>query len=282
VARFSRTFLSIYGQEKLMGAWEYYKTAVVMLFVNQVVPSGAMSGNSFFFSRLIKKGLPGGQALSILFYEELTYNIARLVALLLIIFAYGLLYGFQLAPILIWVGALGAIVYSIFIILLMVTGKKSWLLNIRKFLGRWPLIDRALSRYQLTEAALSQEHWVTPFTLLRHHAKELWATLGWQWVIILCDILTVYTLYRGVGAPVPFFIVALGFVLTIAVASVSVFPGALVLFEGGMVLLYSTVGIPVATALTVTLLYRALSFWLPMPIGLVFYRSLTGKAFETP
>jgi len=56
---------------------------------------------------------------------------------------------------------------------------------------------------------------------------------------------------------------------------VSITPGALIFYEGGMTLFYTLLGIPAGGAFVVTMLYRALSFWLPMPVGLLLYRKLS-------
>src|SRR5436190_4014577 len=51
-------------------------------------------------------------------------------------------------------------------------------------------------------------------------------------------------------------------------------PGALILFEGSMTFFFAGMGIGVSVAVIVTLLYRALSFWSPIFLGLVLYKKL--------
>ena len=58
-----------------------------------------------------------------------------------------------------------------------------------------------------------------------------------------------------------------GYGLPLLVGKVAVIPGGLGVVEGGMVGVYHALGVPTATAVTVVLAYRVLSFWLPNAIG---------------
>ena len=100
-------------------------------------------------------------------------------------------------------------------------------------------------------------------------------TLGWQLLTVFADIFTIYALYRGLHLAVPLSFVILCFGLTLVVSMVSIVPGALVFYESAMTLFYVTLGINVHMALIVTLLFRGLSFWLPMPLGFLLYHRLT-------
>jgi uncharacterized protein (TIRG00374 family) len=68
------------------------------------------------------------------------------------------------------------------------------------------------------------------------------------------DVPTVATILAGFGLPH-------------LVASASFLPGGLGVVEGGLVGLYVALGVPLATAVVVVLVYRATSFWLPMFLG---------------
>ena len=54
--------------------------------------------------------------------------------------------------------------------------------------------------------------------------------------------------------------------------TVGIVPGGLGTFEAASVLTLRVIGVPLATALAATLLFRGLSFWLPMVPGLIFSR----------
>jgi len=102
----------------------------------------------------------------------------------------------------------------------------------------------------------------------------LWQPAFWQLMVFLADTVTIVLLFNGFNFHPPFFGILIGLILTKIIAMISISPGALVFFEGAMVLFYTSFNIPLHLAVIVTLLFRALSFWLPMPFGLFLYRHL--------
>jgi len=93
--------------------------------------------------------------------------------------------------------------------------------------------------------------------------------------IIMLDAATLWTLLRAVGYPTGFAAVFASFMVASLLRSVGFMPGGLGTFEAGAVTALRLAGVPVAAGLAATLLFRGLSFWLPMLPGLIFSRSLT-------
>lgn len=93
--------------------------------------------------------------------------------------------------------------------------------------------------------------------------------------IILLDAATLWTLLRAVGSPTAFAAVFAAFMVASLLRSVGFMPGGLGTFEAGAVAALRLAGVPVAAGLAATLLFRGLSFWLPMLPGLFSSRSLT-------
>src|SRR5205814_2722273 len=99
-----------------------------------------------------------------------------------------------------------------------------------------------------------------------------------QVCVFLADGFTIFFLFKSLGIAVIIFQVATGLILTKIVSILPFSPGALILYEGSMVFFFSRMGVNLSTAVVVTLLYRALSFWLPIFLGLFLYRKLkSGK-----
>jgi len=63
------------------------------------------------------------------------------------------------------------------------------------------------------------------------------------------------------------------FMLSTLLRLVSVLPAGLGVFEAASVVTLRLVGVELSVALSATLLFRGLSFWLPLPPGLWFSRS---------
>jgi len=56
--------------------------------------------------------------------------------------------------------------------------------------------------------------------------------------------------------------------------TVSIVPGGLGVFEGVAVVTLNQIGVPLAASLSATLLFRGLSYWLPMIPGYIASRGL--------
>jgi len=135
-------------------------------------------------------------------------------------------------------------------------------------------------KLHIVEEEFSHEEWESPFEFIKNEKKYLFLPLFFQILIFFVDALTIYFLFMGFNFPVNFLTILAGFVLTKIVAMASFSPGGLVFFEGAMVLFYSSFGIPAQLVLIVTLMFRILSFWLPLPFGVIFYRKF-GNNNET-
>jgi uncharacterized protein (TIRG00374 family) len=72
--------------------------------------------------------------------------------------------------------------------------------------------------------------------------------------------------------------VLLAFVVAQALAMVPITPGGLGFVESGLSALLVVIGVPVDVAVVATLLYRLVSFWLPIPVGVLAW---AGWRFHT-
>jgi Mg2+-importing ATPase len=101
-------------------------------------------------------------------------------------------------------------------------------------------------------------------------------------VIVLLDSATMWCLIRALGTHASPVGVFASFVLSFVVNSLGfALPGGLGLFEAVSIVTLRLTGVPVAVALSASLLYRGLSFWLPMLPGFWFsHRQLRDRALR--
>lgn len=109
--------------------------------------------------------------------------------------------------------------------------------------------------------------------LLRDPALISRAT-GWQSVVALLDAGTLWCLVRAMGHPAAFSDVFAAFMLASLLRSFGFMPGGLGTFEAASVGALAAAGLPLPVALSATLLFRGLSFWLPMLPGFLISRGL--------
>jgi Mg2+-importing ATPase len=103
-----------------------------------------------------------------------------------------------------------------------------------------------------------------------------------QLSVFALDAATLWVLILALGvaaSPAPVFA---SFMLASLLRTVGLLPGGLGTFEAASVSALALTGTPVAVALSATLLFRGLSFWLPMIPGLVIARRVLESGRATP
>ncbi len=80
------SILSFYKYQGKFSYFELFKTSIIILFLNQAVPTGGVSGNSYLLYRFNQKKIPSHQGFSIVILEIFTYFFSHLVLLFLGLF----------------------------------------------------------------------------------------------------------------------------------------------------------------------------------------------------
>ena len=266
----------IYQKQPLLTIGEFLNCSVISLFLNQAVPSGGASGNSFMIFYLNKKHSDVKDSISIIALELFTYYAAH-VALLLLLFFYFTVYAQKISGLFATVALIGLILFIIFGSLPIILGNQKILLPLLAKIEKNKFIMKIFNRLRVHFEFETDYEWEDPWEILKRKPRELIKPFFWQIMLFVCDIATIYFLFLGLGQPLNLPLVALGFMSTKIISMFSFMPGALIFFEGGMVFFYTLLGIPAADAFVVTILFRALSFWLPMPLGLFLYRRLSNE-----
>jgi uncharacterized membrane protein YbhN (UPF0104 family) len=237
--------------------------AVAKLFSDQAMPSGGMSGTAFLVTALKRRGIPNPVCLATLLVSIVSSYAANLLAAAASLL---LLWWFHKLQPWIWVVAAIFCVVSVAI--------PSVALGLRRWgrggLPRWtrrvPLAGRFLGL--LGEA---------PDDLLRAPAV-VGAATAFQLGVILLDAATLWIMLLAVGHPEALGLALPSFFLASMVAMIGPIPLGLGTFEATCVTMLHVGGVPVAAALTATLLFRGLSMWLPMLPGMwLARRELAGR-----
>jgi Mg2+-importing ATPase len=100
---------------------------------------------------------------------------------------------------------------------------------------------------------------------------------AWQVGIIVLDATTIISLVHAMGADVSIAGVFASYMVASVFRTLGILPGGLGSFEAASVLTLHAIGVPTAIALSATLVFRGLSFWLPMLPGFVASRHLAGR-----
>lgn len=236
----------------------YVGLALAKLLMDQVVPSGGLSGTFLVVRALDRRGVPRGASMAGVVVDLASYYAAYVLALVCalgVVWVHGDLNLLVLLPAAIFAPVAAAIPTMV---LLASRGRA-----LPRWMSRLPLIKPVLRA--LVDATPGTAH---DFPLIARCA-------GLQLAIFLLDAATLWVMLWALGLSVHPAPVFASFMLSTVARTLGPIPGGLGVFEAASVATLKLMGVPVAAGLAATLLFRGFSFWLPMVPGLVFARRET-------
>jgi P-type Mg2+ transporter len=239
-----------------------YGLALAKLFFDQALPSAGLSGTLVVAQALEQQGaLPKSAVLAGVVVNTTSFFIAYVTALAAAIMVLFLLGHASLA--------------LVFASVLFIFFSAALVVGMLVFSGRDVLRGRPhwLFRYRVVQnaAGVMKE---ADLRLVRNVRLQLIASCL-QLVTFLLDAATLWMLIRSLGATARLSHVFASFMIANLVRTVSFIPGGLGTFEAATVLMLKIDGVSVAVGLSTALLFRGLTFFLPMAPGLWFSRRVT-------
>ena len=231
--------------------------SLAKLFMDQAVPSGGVSGTLLIMRSLDRRGVPRGITLGAVILDLLAYYVSYVVALVIALAVAAALHGLSpwlLAP----AAAFALLALGITSVLLLLVHRG------HGALPRW-LRERPPLRILLDDVDQMPRE---PFRNMTLFAR----CFAFESAIFVCDAATLWVLLYALGEPSPPALVFAAFMLATLARTIGFIPGGLGTFEGASVALLHVMGVSVPAALAATLLFRGLSFWLPMAPGLLVAR----------
>lgn len=273
-AKYYQAFFNIFNYHIKTG--RLYRAALAINFVNQVFPSGGVSGATFL-ARELDGDVPGGKAT----LAQLVRYIFTFVSFLavLVVGVILLLVGDDLNQVTVRLTLLFLLVIVVVALLLVtvvadrarVEGLVLKLIRpLNALVGRFRRRRRAL----LTEAAVGRffdEFYGGYYLLLEekgHWRRPLLYALAGN----VAEVATVYVVFLAFGAAINPGIVIAGYTLANIVSLAAVFTSGLGVFEAAMITAFAALGVPFALAFSVTVVYRVLNLALYLPPGFYFYK----------
>lgn len=235
------------------------KLALAKLFVDQALPSAGISGTVAIAKVLEQGALPRPAVLAGFVVHTTSFFIAYVAALgaaLMILFVTGRANSVVVTPIILFMLVSSALTVA----MMALSGKD--LTRHRP----WPAGSRIVDALRTMKDADPG--------LVRNGKLQAVSAI-YQLIIFLLDAVTLWTLIRSLGAMTPLSQVYVSFMVANLVRTISFIPGGLGTFEAAAVVMLKRGGLRVAIGLSATLLFRGLTFFLPMAPGLWFSRALS-------
>lgn len=234
-----------------------FKLSLAKLFIDQALPSAGISGTVVVARALEQRGVSRAVVMAEVVINSVSYYAVYVLTLALALLI--TIVGGHASP-LILAAALFFVVFSVVltVAVLVLSGRRS---VGPKWLERVPLLERVLVFLGQADPKLARS------------LPLIFESGLLQLAIVLLDAATVWVLIRSLGETASPTAVFASFMVSTLLRTISIVPGGLGAFEAASVVTLKIAGVPIAVALAATLLFRGLSFWLPMVPGLVFSRA---------
>lgn len=262
--------LKIFQPAMQITVWQLCQASVIALFANQVVPLAGISGNVFFYNFLKHEKYPVQNIFTVVIVELLTFYIAIELMILTALAAGFFFYKTSLLFTIILVA--GFFVYILFACGIALLGKKETVIALCRKLSKIKWLGKYVEKLKkfVSENSSNLQN---SLTFVIQYKKEVASLCILQVCIFLCDGFTIYALFHGLGVTISFIAIFVALILTKIISLLPVSPGALIVYESSLTFFFTKLGAPLGTAVIVTLLFRLMSFWLPIPAGFL----LSGK-----
>jgi Mg2+-importing ATPase len=240
-----------------------FQLSLAKLFVDQALPSTGISGTILVVKALEQRAIPRSVVTAGVVVNMASFFIAYVVRL---IAAFVVLSLMGRAGVVLTLASALFIVFSIAFTAAMLALAGRDLHGQIERLSRYPMVQHLLEFLQAAEPQLARSH------------RVLSESTALQIGTILLDTATLWVLVRSVGGKAGLGAVFASLMIASLVRTAGVVPSGLGTFEATSVLMLRMFEIPLSVALSATLLFRGLSFWLPMVPGLWFSRKAVRPA----
>ena len=249
-------------------------------FVNLAAPAGGFSGMAIFISEAKRHGMNKSRAAFVNIFAYFLYYSVFMILLLFGLFYLLLnhrLYRYQIVTAAILFG----MIFLLFIIIIAVLEEAvrlkklfSFVATVANFLTRTFVSKEIIKKSDIQ--TLSKE-----INLCLHHIQEkwkgLWLPIFHVFLIEIIDLLTLYYLFLSFRYPIYLGILITAYAIAVLFTLVSITPGGVGVVEATMILVLTSLRVPVELATIVVFSYRIITFWIPFVIGYFAFRSFQAE-----
>lgn len=255
-------------------------------FVNQILPSGGVSGLSYLVYGMRGRAKAGQLTIAHLaryILSYLSYMIVLTIALGFLIIGNDVTSAnIRALAILLGMLMIGALIFFYILI-----DRK----RVRKFIG---FIDRLIESFfrrfsrggpEVVEKAVNKlkstvEEFHKSYKKISKHKSGLYLPAFFMIMSTFFEVAVVYASFLILGVTINPGIVIIAFAIANSVGVLSIVPGDVGVHEATMIAALSAAGVDAATAISATLLYRVFNKMLYLPIGFAAYTKLLKPASQ--
>lgn len=275
ISRFYKDFFATQGEH--FKTKTLYPVALEMNFVNNVFPSGGVSGFSYLSRRLKRYGISTAKSSLAQFLRfSLTF-----VSFLLLLFLgmVVLAFGHQTSPLTILISSSIAslTLFGVLISVFIISDErrvKAFTVFLPRALNKVIRFFRknknheaiSIEKVESTMADLHQD-----YKILSRDWRQLKKPLVWALLINITELSTIYVVYIAFGSLINPGALIIAYAVANFAGLLAVLPGGVGIYEGLMTAVLASAGVAKALALSATVVYRVLNMMMFLPVGYIFY-----------
>lgn len=281
----ARLYRSMYGvlDEKLR-YWFSFKLALELNFINQVFPSGGVSGIAYFSAKMRGHGKSGSRAFLVqimkLMLTFLSFELVLAVGLIILASA-----GHASRLVILFAGVLTtAILAGSFGFIYLVTGKAriqafsrfsvaalNWLANISHI--------RALKQLNIDKLHGALDELYDNYKQLERRWRKLGPAFWHAFLMNVWEVLAAYVVFAAFGHFVNIGALILAYAVANLAGLISVLPAGAGVYEALMTAVLVIAGVPAGISIPAVIMYRIINTLIQIPPGYYLYqKSVIGKS----
>ncbi len=283
-ARLYREFFKILGSKVKYS--DMFKLSLELNMVNHLLPSGGVSGISYFSLRMKSFGVSTARS-----------TLAQVMKFALVFVSFQILLAFGLLALAIRGHASNLMILiagSLSTLLFVGTGIsiyviedkkriKSFLLAVTRLLNRILHVFRRKNpeTFNVSRAQDVFEELHDNYVLMKHRWTELRRPLFFSLVANITEVLTVYVVFLAFGEKVNIGAVIIAYAIANFAGLLSVLPGGIGVYEALMTATLAATGVEASLSIPVIIMYRVLNIGLQLPPGYYYYhKAIQSGGFE--
>ncbi len=275
VGQFYKSYLKTLG-EKVKSS-EMLKVALEMNFVNNVFPSGGVSGFGYLGVRLNKLGVKGSKTTLLQTSRHVLTFLSFIIYLLIALFLLSI-FGEASRFIILIASSLSSLIIFGSMILVYIISDAG---RVKQFTGALPKLLNSFFKLFRRENknTIDIEKIDDLFGDLHKdykHVRKNWKDLRypflWTMLMNLTEIVTIFIVYLAFSEIVNPGAIIISYAVANVAGLVAVLPGGVGIYEGLMTGVMASAGVRQALALSATVVYRVFNMTISLPIGYILYR----------
>lgn len=275
VGKFYQSYLKTLGEKLKLK--DTFKVGLEMNFVNNVFPSGGLSGFGYLGIRLRKLGVKGSKTALLQTSRHLLTFLSFIVYLLLALLLLSIFGSASRLIILIATSLSSLIIFGTLIFIYIISDEG----RITQFMAALPKLINKIVRFFHTKnkQPINIEKIENLFRDLHKdykHVRKNWKDLRypflWTMVMNFTEILTIFVVYLSFGELVNPGAIIISYAVANIAGLVAILPGGVGVYEGLMTAVMASAGVNKVLALSATVVYRVLNMALFLPPGYFLYQ----------